>query len=98
MYRSNESKVLYAAMAIGMLAQFNDRFDPEDVPRLRIMAREFMPEGGAALDLVEKAASAFELIRRDPERLAEWGRQLRDDALRVGRPDPVDAHRSDIHG
>ena len=98
MYRSNESKVLFAAMSTGMTAHFHGQLDVEDVAKLKIMAKEFLPHGGPALDLVTAAAAAFDLIHRKPEEVRAWGLKLRDDALRISRPAPVGADRADLHG
>lgn len=98
MIRSNQSKVLFTAVSTGMAAQFNDTFDPVDVDRLAYMAQSFLDADDPALRLVEGAATAFALVRHDPKLRRDWGLQLRDDALRIGRPVPVDHHRSDIHG
>lgn len=98
MYRSPESKVLFAAMTLGFQAQFGG-LDPADPQSLRFMAAQMLPDPHHPVRVfVNGALNEYDLIRRQPEALAEWGRQLRDDALRLSRPAPVDHHRRDIHG
>lgn len=96
-YRSNESKVLAAAITIGFQAQFSP-LDPDSPAQLLFMATQMLDPEHPVLAFVKAEVEKFEVARRDPDKLAEWGKGLRDGALTIGRPAPVDAGRRDLHG
>lgn len=86
-----------AALCISYRARIDD-LDPEDVANMRTQAEELLETDDPLLREVTAFVVGYELAFRDPPRLAELGEELRRAVEIDARPDPVDAHRRDIHG
>lgn len=89
--------VITDATAVGMRAMVGD-LDPLDVDHLVTRAGQLLEADDPVFRAVTSFATQHELCRRQPEALREIGAQLRDQMLRLMRPEPPDMHRRDIHG
>lgn len=94
--RSDESKIQFQAMALGLTALFGDP-DHEEPKRLQSWIDRALPEDNPTRIRLTEQLARYWPLRHDNAARADWGRELRDLALYLGRR-PIDLHRSDIHG
>lgn len=94
---ATEQKVMMAAYTVALSAQVGE-LDALDVEALVSQARDGLPEGDQLGHAITAFATAYELVRRDAERLAEAGEELSRAVVRASQPVLRDAGRADIHG
>lgn len=96
--RTPLGRVRFAAVHTAMAAWFGQA-TVEQVRMLREMAEDLLPEDCETRRAVVRACIEFaEMHHRVADVQSSWGDRLRAAMLTVMRPDPVDLHRSDIHG
>ncbi len=96
--RTPLGRVRFAAVHTAMQAWFG-QVTPENVRALSELAVRELPEGCPTREAVCAACADFEKLHyRKQDVQTEWGDALRAAMLTLMRPDPVDAHRRDIHG
>lgn len=94
---NNRFAILSEAVSLGMQAMVGG-LDPLDVDALVTRTQQLLDPDDAVARAVTTFATQHEVCRHDPVELARIGAQLRDQMIRIMRPEPPDLHRRDIHG
>ncbi|MEO1796596.1 MAG: hypothetical protein AAFR53_06230 [Pseudomonadota bacterium] len=85
------------AFAVAMAAK-NNSLDLWEVAALQIAAEDHEDPEDPVVRAALKFATSYDWIGQDKDALREAGDRLANAIERANRPDPINAHRKDIHG
>lgn len=91
------NRVQLAALTVGMAARLG-QIDQDRIEALARINADLLAPDDPVFAGVREFLGEWSEVRRDPEQRMAWGLRLCNAVHLWSRPDPVDAHRVDIHG